>query len=112
MPTRRIALLLLLTALLVCPAAAHALALAPMSGLNSPIFVTAPPGDERVFVVERGGTIRVVRGGVPLATPFLTVPNVDTDGERGLLSMAFAPDYATSGLFYVFTVAAGPDALD
>src|SRR3954453_23453252 len=102
MPTRRIALLLLLTALLVCPAAAHALALAPMSGLNSPIFVTAPPRDERVFVVERGGAIRGVRGALPRATPFLTVPNVDTDGERGLLSMAFAPDYATSGLLYGF----------
>ena len=40
------------------------------------------------------------------------MPNVDTFNERGLLSIAFAPDYATSGLFYVFTVAAGPDALD
>jgi glucose/arabinose dehydrogenase len=40
------------------------------------------------------------------------VPNVDTFGERGLLSIAFPPDYADSGLFYVFTVAAGADALD
>jgi glucose/arabinose dehydrogenase len=56
--------------------------------------------------------VRVVENGILRPTPFLTVPNVDTLSERGLLSIAFAPDYATSGLFYVFTVAAGPDALD
>ncbi len=56
--------------------------------------------------------MRIVEDGVLRAPPFLTVPNVDTDGERGLLSIAFAPDYATSGLFYVFTVADGDDALD
>jgi len=56
--------------------------------------------------------VRIVEEGVLQPTPFLTVPNVATSGERGLLSIAFSPDYATSGLFYVFTVAAGPDALD
>jgi hypothetical protein len=56
--------------------------------------------------------VRIVENGMLQPAPFLTVPNVDTNGERGLLSIAFAPDYATSGLFYVFTVAAGPDALD
>lgn len=85
--------------------------LAPSSAWTSPpIHVASPPGDfSRLFVVERGGGIRLVKDGVLRATPFLTVPNVDTDGERGLLSIAFAPDYATSGLFYVFTVAKATD---
>ena len=70
------------------------------------------PGDPRVFVVEREGGVRIVEDGALLQTPFLTVENVDTDVERGLLSIAFPPDYTTSGLFYVFTVAAGPDELE
>ena len=69
---------------------------------SSPIHLTAPLNDPRVFVAERGGAIRIVENGVVLPTPFLTIPNVDTDGERGLMSIAFAPDYASSGLFYVF----------
>src|SRR5207253_10256703 len=43
----------------------------------------------------------VVRDGVVLSDPFLTVPNLHYEGEEGLLSMAFSPDYATSGRFYV-----------
>ncbi|MEA2483364.1 MAG: hypothetical protein QOC55_1311 [Thermoleophilaceae bacterium] len=70
----------------------------------SPTYLTAPPRDRhRVFVVEQAGTIRVVRDGRKLARPFLDVrPDVLAGGERGLLSMAFAPDYANSGLFYVY----------
>jgi glucose/arabinose dehydrogenase len=87
-------------------AAVHAESLVPLSdpsfGSSPPIFATAPPGDGRLFVVQRGGTVRVLSGGT--LKLFLTVPNVDTSGERGLLSMAFAPDYASSGLFYVFKV--------
>jgi glucose/arabinose dehydrogenase len=84
----------------------------PGSFASEPVFATSPPGDPRVFVVEREGGVRIVEDGVLQPTPFLTVPNVDTFNERGLLSIAFSPDYATSGLFYVFTVAAGPDELD
>jgi glucose/arabinose dehydrogenase len=71
---------------------------------SAPTYLTAPKGDtHRVFVVEQGGTIRVVRDGKKLATPFLDIhSDVLAGGERGLLSMAFAPDYATSGLFYVY----------
>ncbi|MEA2123669.1 MAG: hypothetical protein QOI80_451 [Solirubrobacteraceae bacterium] len=71
---------------------------------HHPIYVTAPPGDRRrVFVVEQGGTIRVIRDGKVLAQPFLDLRDrVHEDGEQGLLSMAFAPDYATSRRFYVF----------
>jgi glucose/arabinose dehydrogenase len=70
---------------------------------DSPVYVTAPAGDaHRVFVVEQGGTIKVVRNGKQLATPFLDLRGqVSSGGERGLLSLAFAPDYASSGRFYV-----------
>jgi glucose/arabinose dehydrogenase len=66
--------------------------------------VTAPPGDtHRVFAVEQRGTIRILRDGRKLGTPFLDLRRrVSCCDERGLLSMAFAPDYATSGLFYVY----------
>ena len=74
-----------------------------LASFDAPLYVTAPPGDtRRVFVVEQGGKIRVVRDGKKLAQPFLDVSaKISAGGERGLLSMAFAPDYAHSGLFYV-----------
>lgn len=69
-----------------------------------PVFVTAPAGDrERMFVVEQTGAIRVVRDGTTLPRPFLDLHDkVKVSSEPGLLSIAFAPDYATSGLFYAF----------
>ena len=76
----------------------------------TPIYVAAPPSDgERVFVVEQGGRIRLVRAGT-LSTPdFLDITTlVLSGGERGLFSMAFAPDYATSGRFYVYYTAQDP----
>jgi glucose/arabinose dehydrogenase len=72
---------------------------------DSPTYVTAPSGDgERLFVTTQQGRIRVVRSGAILPTPFLTVA-VACCGERGLLSMAFAPDYVLTGQFYVFYTA-------
>ncbi|HEY3613296.1 MAG TPA: PQQ-dependent sugar dehydrogenase, partial [Gaiellales bacterium] len=78
--------------------------LTPVGTFASPVYVTSPPGDpSRIFVVERGGTVRVVKNGVVLPTPFLDVASeISTEGERGLLSIAFAPDYATSGLVYAY----------
>jgi glucose/arabinose dehydrogenase len=70
---------------------------------DQPTYLAAPRGDRRRFVVEREGTIRVVRGGRVLRTPFLDIGElVSTGGESGLLSMAFAPDYARSRRFYVY----------
>jgi glucose/arabinose dehydrogenase len=72
---------------------------------SEPVYITQPPGEERdLFVVERGGMIRVSRGGKVLPAPFLDLSSqVATDfNEQGLLSMAFAPDYARSGRFYVY----------
>ena len=70
---------------------------------ESPTYLTAPPGDKRrLFVVEQAGTIREVRDGAKLAKPFLDIRSqVQSGGERGLLSMAFAPDYARSKRYYV-----------
>ena len=78
---------------------------------DSPVYVTAPPGDRRrLFVVEQGGYVRIVRGGRKLARPFLAIPTrISSGGERGLLSLAFAPDYASSGLFYVYYTAPDGD---
>ena len=89
------------------PAAAQArkgVRLVRIGSFSSPVFMTAPRGARRVqFVVEQGGRIMVVRNGRKLGTPFLDITSqVTSGGEQGLLSMAFAPDYATSGHFYVY----------
>lgn len=73
------------------------------AGLAAPMTVAAPDGDARLFIVERGGTIRVLVGDTVLGTAFLDISDaVCTLGEGGLLGLAFAPDYATSGHFYVY----------
>ena len=73
-----------------------------VSGLSSPVWLTAPPGDPRLFVVEQRGTIRIVKGDALLPEPFLDLRSaVASGGERGLLSLAFHPDYAANGRFYV-----------
>ncbi len=75
-----------------------------IGNFSSPVYVTAPRGDRhRIFVVEQGGTIRIVKDGKTLAQPFLDISGrISSGGERGLLSMAFAPNYRTSGRFYVY----------
>ena len=98
---KRLALVALL--LLAAPAQAK-LHLKRVGRFHAPIYVAAPPHDtHRVFVVEQPGVIRVVRDGHVLARPFLDIrKQVMYLREQGLLSMAFAPDYATTGRFYVF----------
>jgi glucose/arabinose dehydrogenase len=72
------------------------------AGLSSPIDLQAPPGDSRLFIAERPGRIRVVQGGVLQTTPFLDISSrVYTQGEAGLLSFAFDPQYSTNGFVYV-----------
>jgi hypothetical protein len=67
-----------------------------------PVFLTAPPGDARLFVVEKGGRIRIIENGTLLATPFLDISGlVSGDSEQGLLGLAFDPGYAINGRFYV-----------
>jgi hypothetical protein len=65
-------------------------------GFSQPLYMTHA-GDDRLFVVEKGGLIKIVGGGT-----FLDVSTqVDTLGERGLLGLAFDPNYSTNGLFYI-----------
>jgi glucose/arabinose dehydrogenase len=73
------------------------------NGFGSPIYLTAPAGDPRLFVVERVGTIRIVENGTVLPQPFLDISaQVGTTGEGGMLGLAFSPDYAHDGEFYVY----------
>ena len=83
------------------------LRLQPIStSLSSPVFMTAPANDTtRLFIVEQGGLIRIfdVAAGSLLAAPFLNITGIiSSGGERGLLGMAFDPQYATNRQFYVF----------
>jgi glucose/arabinose dehydrogenase len=97
------------------------------TGLNNPLYLTSPPGDTgRLFIVEQGGTIRVVKGGSLLPDPFLDITDrVSSGGERGLFGLAFDPGYRSNGRFVVhytdtdgntrlsvFHVSADPDRAD
>ncbi len=73
------------------------------SNLTSPVFATTPPGDSnRLFVVEQGGTIKVLDRvtGTVLAT-YLSLTGITSGGERGLLGLAFDPHYNANGRFYI-----------
>ncbi len=73
------------------------------TGLSQPVDLAAPPGDTaRVFIVEKTGTIRIVKSGQLLARPFLNIgASVSAGSEQGLLGLAFHPQYSTNGKFYV-----------
>jgi glucose/arabinose dehydrogenase len=94
--------LVYLTLLVGSGMASAAVTLQPVGNFASPIYMTAPKGDPRLFVVERAGTISVFKNGV--ASQFLDISSIvdSTNGERGLLSIAFDPNYASNGLFYIF----------
>jgi glucose/arabinose dehydrogenase len=83
------------------------------SGLASPIFLThAGDGTKRIFIVERAGIIRVVQPGSNTPTEFLNISTLTTtDGERGLLSMAFHPQYETNRRFFVYFTRAADGAI-
>jgi glucose/arabinose dehydrogenase len=68
-------------------------------------FAQAPDG--RIFVSQQGGAMRVVKSNALLATPFMTLP-VDSNGERGLLGVAFHPNFASNNLIYVYYTATTP----
>lgn len=72
------------------------------TGLSFPLYLTAPPNDARLFIVEKGGRIRIIQGGAVAAEPFLDISSrVSSGSEQGLLGLAFYPDFATSGRFVV-----------
>jgi len=80
------------------------LALTQVAGnLDRPLYVAVAPGDDsRLFVVLKGGSVRIIKDGQVLPDPFVQV-SVTGNGadEHGLLGMAFHPDFATNGLFYL-----------
>jgi glucose/arabinose dehydrogenase len=87
------------------PARTTGIGLQKIGVFSQPVYLTAAPGDpHRLFVVERTGRIMVLVRGRRQARPFLDISGkVNSEGtEQGLLSMAFAPDYQTSGVFYVY----------
>jgi glucose/arabinose dehydrogenase len=92
-------------ALLQGPAQWPNIALTPtVNGLAQPLHIThAGDSSGRLFVVEKAGVIRIVRGGSLEPTAFLSITDRvgSSGGEQGLLSVAFPPDYATRGYFYV-----------
>lgn len=77
-----------------------------VTGLSSPVFVTSPPGDdERLFLLEKdNGNVRVIdlASEQMLSEPYVTVSNLSRFGEKGLLGLAFHPDFADNGRFYVY----------
>ncbi len=98
-------------------------------GLAYPIFVTAPPGDARLFILEQRGVIKLWRDDQVLPTPFLDIEALVTDiggfSEQGLLGLAFHPEFASNGHFFVnytdnagntvvarYTVSGDPDLAD
>src|SRR4051794_41049951 len=96
-----------LVALCAVAPAAHAadrVKLVRVGSFESPVEVVSPPADAgRLFVVEQGGRIRVIRKGRTLGQPFLDLSGkISSGGERGLLSLAFHPNYAQNHLFYVY----------
>jgi glucose/arabinose dehydrogenase len=77
-----------------------------VSGLSNPTAMAMAP-DGRIFVCQQGGALRVIKNGVLLPTPFLTV-TVDSAGERGLLGIAFDPNFVSNQLVYVYYTATSP----
>jgi len=102
-----------LTAL--APRASAQIALTRVAGgLAWPVWVAAPPGDaRRLFIVQQGGLIRILKDGALLAAPFLDVsalvtPELGQGSEQGLLGLAFDPQYAVNGRFFIdYTDVAG-----
>src|SRR5262245_37762512 len=88
------------------PGSAPAIALKALAnGFDDPVYMThAGDGSGRLFVVEKSGTIRIVRDGRPVTKPFLDITKLvrSSGSEQGLLSVAFHPHYTSTGLFFIY----------
>jgi glucose/arabinose dehydrogenase len=108
MKSRILGLLLttLLSAAAICAQTVPPIKLVPFipSGLSAPVFMTsARDGSNRLFIVQQGGIIRVLQPGATTPTDFLNITSrVASGGERGLLGLAFHPQYAQNGRFFVY----------
>lgn len=89
----------------VIPDECESFALAPLevaSGLDQPVYAASPPGDARLFIVEKPGRIKILSAGAVLATPYLDISGqVDSTAGRGLLSIAFHPNFAATKYVYL-----------
>jgi glucose/arabinose dehydrogenase len=108
-------LVFLIAGLLASPAAPAAAATLPagftetsITGLNAPSAMEIAP-DGRIFVAQQTGALRVIKNGALLPTPFVSL-NVDHSGERGLLGVAFDPNFATNNFVYVYYTVPGSPA--
>ena len=85
------------------PGAGGKVRLEKVGDFDQPDYVTQAPGSDDLYVVERPGRLRIVRGGQTLSEPALDITDqVADEGEQGLLSVAFDPDFAASRLLYVY----------
>lgn len=83
-------------------------------GLSQPLYLTYVPGDyDRLFVVEKAGRIKIIENGVVLPTPFLNISSIVNSStlEFGLLGLAFHPQYAQNGYFFVNYIALNGDSV-
>lgn len=80
------------------------------SGLSRPVFVSSPPDDARLFILEQPGRIRIFKDGTLLEQPFLDIEDqvLSTGNEQGLLGLAFHPEYAQNGRFFINYTAREP----
>jgi glucose/arabinose dehydrogenase len=99
-----VAVVLLALALPACGSAQPGVGLKQIGRFDSPVYVAGAPGFPKLlFVVEQGGTVRVLRGGKRVPGAFLDIRGlVSFEGERGLLSIGFPPDYRSTRRFYVY----------
>jgi len=107
MTKRPLSLLCFALALAASPARAGLTTIRVAQGLSGPVFVTAPPGDtQRLFIVEfNTGRIKILKNGSVLAQPFLDIDALVTNVTNfGLVGLAFHPNYASNGYFYVHYV--------
>src|SRR5262245_20817137 len=99
----------------LAPFRVHAAELAPVvtTGLTSPLFAgNAGDGSNRLFIVEQGGVVKVLQPGSSTPTVFLDIhTKVVAGGEQGLLGLAFHPQYASNGRFFVFYTRTGDGTL-
>src|SRR5207247_150712 len=82
------------------------------AGLTEPLWVAQPPGSTDLYIVEKAGHIKILRSGSLLATDFLVISDINipsAQAEGGLLSMAFHPDYAQNGRFFIYATVTGAD---
>lgn len=80
------------------------------SGLERPVYLSSPPDDPRLFVVEQPGTVRIIRDGELRPEPYLDLTDrVASQGEQGLLSLTFHPGFTGNGRFFVNFTESGGD---